>query len=127
MSSPAAAATRTTVVIGASNNPARYAYVATQRLHRAGHTVVAVGLQAGRIGEIEVHADRPAVPGVDTVTLYVSPQHQPAWREYILGLRPRRIIFNPGTENLELEQAARAAGIVTEEACTLVLLSTGQY
>ena len=127
MSSQSPAVSRKTVVVGASPNPARYAYVATQRLRRAGHEVVAVGLRGGQIGEVVIHADRPAVPDVDTVTLYVGPQHQPAWRDYILGLRPKRIIFNPGTENPELARAARAQGIETEEACTLVMLATGQY
>ncbi len=118
---------RTTVVIGASPNPARYAYAATQRLRRAGYPVVAVGLREGQIGDVAIQTDRPAVPAVDTVTLYVGPQNQPAWQEYILSLRPRRIIFNPGTENPALAAAAAANGIATEEACTLVLLSTGGY
>jgi uncharacterized protein len=116
-----------TVVIGASPNPERYAYLAVQRLRRMGHEVVAVGLRPGRVGDVELQTDRPAVPEVDTVTLYVGPQNQPAWRDYILGLRPRRIIFNPGTENDELERAARAQGIKTEEACTLVMLASGTY
>ncbi|MBC7447247.1 MAG: CoA-binding protein [Hymenobacteraceae bacterium] len=120
-------ASKKTVVIGASPNPARYAYVATQRLRRAGHEVVAVGLRPGQVGDVELRTDRPAVPDVDTVTLYVGPQHQPAWHAYILGLRPKRIIFNPGTENEELDQAARAQGIETEEACTLVMLASGTY
>lgn len=116
-----------TVVIGASPNPERYAYVATQRLRRAGHEVVAVGLRPGRVGDVDLRTDRPAVPDVDTVTLYVGPQHQAAWHEYILGLRPKRIIFNPGTENDELDRAARALGIATEESCTLVMLASGVY
>ena len=120
-------AARTAVVIGASPNPARYAYAATQRLRRAGFPVVAVGLREGQIGDVTIQTGRPAVPAVDTVTLYVGPQNQPAWQEYILGLRPRRIIFNPGTENPVLAAAAAASGIATEEACTLVLLSTDSY
>lgn len=127
MSTEFLTSSRTSVVIGASPNPARYAYAATQRLRRAGHQVVAVGLRPGQIGDVAIHTDRPAVPDVDTVTLYVGPQNQPAWTPYILGLHPRRIIFNPGTENPELERAARAQGIQTEHACTLVMLSTGEY
>lgn len=116
-----------TVVIGASPNPGRYAFLATERLRRHGHEVVAVGLRPGQIGDVAIHADRPAVADVDTVTLYVGPQHQPAWRDYILALHPKRIIFNPGTENDDLEQAARAQGIETVEGCTLVMLASGQY
>lgn len=116
-----------TVVIGASPNPGRYAFLATERLRRHGHEVVAVGLRPGQIGDVAIHADRPTVPDVDTVTLYVGPQNQPAWRDYILELRPRRIIFNPGTENDDLERAARAQGIETVEGCTLVMLASGQY
>lgn len=127
MSNSSGLVSKKTVVIGASPNPERYAYVATQRLRRAGHEVVAVGLRAGKVGDVELRTDRPAVPEVDTVTLYVGPQHQPAWQDYILSLRPKRIIFNPGTENPQLESAAEALGIVTEEACTLVMLSTGSY
>ena len=127
MSSTSNSNSKKTVVIGASPNPERYAYAATQRLRRAGHEVVAVGLRPGKIGDVELRTDRPAVPDVDTVTLYVGPQHQPAWQEYILSLRPKRIIFNPGTENPQLEKAAEALGIATEEACTLVMLSTGTY
>ncbi len=120
-------ASKKTVIIGASPNPARYAYVATQRLRRAGHEVVAVGLRPGQVGDVELRTDRPSIPDVDTVTLYVGPQHQAAWHDYILSLRPKRIIFNPGTENHALEQAAQALGIATEESCTLVMLASGVY
>ncbi len=118
---------RKTVVIGASPNPERYAYLAVQRLRRMGHEVVAVGLRPGRVADVELQTGRPAVTDVDTVTLYVGPQHQPAWRDYILGLNPKRIIFNPGTENAALERDAQAQGIETEEACTLVMLASGTY
>ncbi len=120
-------ASKKTVVIGASPNPERYAYLATQRLRRAGHEVVAVGLRPGRVADVELRTDRPALTDVDTVTLYVGPHNQPAWRDYILSLRPRRIIFNPGTENASLDRDARALGIETEEACTLVMLASGTY
>ncbi len=116
-----------TVIIGASPNPERYAYLATQRLQRHGHPVVPVGLREGRIGATSIHADRPAEADVDTVTLYVGPQHQPAWTDYILSLKPKRIIFNPGTENPELEAQATAAGIEVVEGCTLVMLASGEF
>ncbi|QKG56372.1 CoA-binding protein [Hymenobacter sp. BRD128] len=116
-----------TLVLGATDNPDRYAYKAVHSLQRHGHEVVPVGIRKGQVAGLAIHTDRPAETGIDTVTLYVGPQNQPAWYDYILSLKPRRIIFNPGTENPELEQKAQAAGIRTEEACTLVMLSVGQY
>ncbi len=116
-----------TLVLGATDNPDRYAYRAVHSLQRHGHEVVPVGIRKGQVAGLAIHTDRPQEPGVDTVTLYVGPQNQPAWYDYILSLKPRRIIFNPGTENPELEHKAQAAGIQTEEACTLVMLSVGQY
>ena len=70
---------------------------------------------------------KPKIEGIDTITLYIGPRHQGEWMDYLISLKPRRIIFNPGTENEEFEQKAREAGIEVEEACTLVLLSTGQF
>ena len=115
-----------TVVIGASTNPSRYAYVATNRLKRAGHEVVPVGLRAGMIGDVEILKDFPEIKDVDTVTLYVGPKHQDYWKEYIYSLNPKRVIFNPGTES-EFENELEAKGIEATEACTLVLLSMGSY
>jgi uncharacterized protein len=116
-----------TLVLSVSDNPTRVAYRAVHKLLQAGHEVVPVGLRKGQVAGLAIHTDRPAVANVDTVTLYLGAKNQPGWYDYILGLKPRRIIFNPGAENYEFEQMARAAGIETEEACTLVLLSIGQY
>ncbi|MGI4822354.1 MAG: CoA-binding protein [Janthinobacterium lividum] len=116
-----------TLVLGATDNPDRYAYRAVHQLKRYGHEVVLVGIRKGQVAGLDIRTDRPSEPGIDTVTLYVGPQNQSGWYDYILGLKPRRIIFNPGTENPELEQKAQAQGILTEEACTLVMLSVGQY
>ena len=116
-----------TVVLAASDNPARVSYQAVHRLLRAGHAVVPVGIRRGEVAGLPIRLDRPAVADVDTVTLYLGAKNQPGWYDYILGLQPRRLLFNPGAENPELEALAQAAGIVTEEACTLVLLSIGQY
>lgn len=115
------------VVIGASLNPSRYSHEATRRLAAAGEEVIAVGLKAGHIGEVEVHCGRPTIENADTVTLYVGPQHHNEWVDYLLSLKPRRVIFNPGTENPSLVEKLHAAGIDTEVACTLVLLATGAY
>jgi predicted CoA-binding protein len=116
-----------TVVIGASENNERYSNIAARRLREYGHEVVAVGLKDGLIGDIPITKERKFIPDVDTVTLYVGPQNQPNWYEYILSLKPKRIIFNPGTENREFEKMAKEKGIETPEACTLVMLSTGHY
>lgn len=116
-----------TLVLGASGNPQRYSYLAMQRLRRFGHPVAAVGRRAATVGDVTVSAERPDIADVDTVTLYLNPTHQKEYYDYILSLHPRRIIFNPGAENPELEALAAANGIETLEACTLVLLSTGQY
>ncbi|UOQ51784.1 CoA-binding protein [Hymenobacter cellulosivorans] len=116
-----------TLVLGASDNPARYSYRAVHQLQRHGHEVVPVGIRKGQVAGLDIHTDRPTGEDIDTVTLYVGPQNQPAWYDYILDLKPKRIIFNPGTENEELERMAQERGIRTEEACTLVMLSIGNY
>ncbi len=118
-----------TVVIGASTNPARYGFVAANRLKDHGHEIVPMGIKKGEVAGVEIVdlKTKPIIVDVDTVTLYIGPQNQPEWYDYILSLKPKRIIFNPGTENAEFEQLAQQQNIETEEACTLVLLSTGQY
>lgn len=118
-----------TVVIGASNNPARYAYMAANMLTDYGHEIVPVGIKKGEVGGEEIRDLRqlPEVDEVDTVTLYLGPQNQSEWYDYILGLDPKRIIFNPGTENSELNKKATAKGIETVHGCTLVMLRAGTY
>jgi predicted CoA-binding protein len=116
-----------TVVLGASPNPERYSYLAVSRLTAKGHPVVAIGKREALIGATPVTTEHPAVPDVDTVTLYMNPVLQREYYDYILQLHPKRIIFNPGTENDELATLATSKGIAPVEACTLVLLSTGQY
>jgi uncharacterized protein len=116
-----------TLVLGATNNPERYAFLAVQRLLRHGHEVVPVGIRSGQVEGLEILNGTPVVDDVDTVTLYVGPDRQPAYYDYILSLHPKRLIFNPGTENPELTQLAHAQGIETVEGCTLVMLSIGSY
>lgn len=118
-----------TVVIGASNNPGRYAYMAANMLTDYGHEMVPVGIKKGEVaGEpILDLRQHPEVEQVDTVTLYLGPHNQPEWYDYILGLDPKRIIFNPGTENTELTKKAAAKGIETVYGCTLVMLRAGTY
>lgn len=116
-----------TVVLGASENPSRYSYLAVNKLRAYGHSVVAIGNKKGAIGDTAITTERPDEKDIDTVTLYLNPQLQQQYYDYILSLKPKRIIFNPGTENDELEELATSNGIQAMEACTLVLLGTGQY
>lgn len=117
-----------TLILGASPNPERYAYKATLRLVENNHPVFPVGLREGIIEGNQILVNTPVIENIDTVTLYLSPKNQPMYYDYILNqIKPNRIIFNPGTENLELEKLAKKQGIETEIACTLVLLSIGNY
>ena len=116
-----------TVVIGASTNPDRYAYLATQSLFNKGFEVVPVGLKVGKIGNVDILTEFPPVKDVHTVTLYVGPKNQTHWISYIISLDPKRVIFNPGTENEAAQKQLSQLGIAVEEACTLVLLNTGVY
>ena len=118
-----------TVVIGATPNQSRYAYLAANMLREYDHEIVPIGIKQGEVAGKEILDIRkkPAVNGLDTVTLYIGPRHQPEWYNYILSLKPKRIIFNPGTENDEFEQLAEENGIEALQACTLVLLRSLQY
>ncbi|MEO8765016.1 MAG: CoA-binding protein [Ginsengibacter sp.] len=120
-------ANKKTLVLGASANPSRYSYLAVNSLRSKGHDVVALGKKTGLVGQIPVETEAREIPGLDTVTLYLNPANQKQYYNYILGLHPKRIIFNPGAENEAFSSMARQQGIETQEACTLVLLSTGQY
>lgn len=115
-----------TLVLGASTDTARYANRAIKLLRAHNHEVVAVGKDEGNVAGVDIIHDIPAEQ-VDTVTMYLNPLRQKLYYDKILSLKPRRIIFNPGAENHELEKLAADNGIATEEACTLVLLNTGQY
>lgn len=116
-----------TLVLGASANPARYSYLAVNNLRARGHEVVAVGRHLGKVSDVEITNATECVEDIDTVTLYLNSQNQKQYYDYIFSIHPRRIIFNPGAENPELASLAKEKGIVPQEACTLVLLSTGQY
>ena len=120
-------ANKKTLVLGASQNPDRYSYLAMNKLKQKGHEVVAVGLREAVVNGMEIVKEKQAFDNVDTVTLYLNPQRQQEYYDYILSLHPKRIIFNPGTENDELWEKAKAKGIQPVEACTLVMLSTGQH
>lgn len=116
-----------TLVIGASEDPSRYSYLAINFLRRHHHDVVAIGNRPGQVLDVPFGKDKIPFDNVDTVTLYINPSRQPDYYDYILSLNPGRIIFNPGTENPELERLAEERGIKAQRACTLVLLNTGQF
>lgn len=116
-----------TLVLGASTNPARYSYLAINRLKNAGKEVVAIGNKPGKVSGIPINTGLLHIDGLNTITLYLSPENQKGYYEYIIGLKPKRVIFNPGTENPEFIKLLKQNGIDTEIACTLVLLATGQY
>ncbi len=118
-----------TVLIGATPNPNRYAYLAGNKLVQHGHELVPIGIRKGllagkQILDLKLH---PKIEDIDTITLYVGPKNLHEWEEYILSLNPKRIIFNPGTENPRLFSTANSNGIEVLEACTLVMLSAGTY
>ncbi len=120
---------RKTVIIGATTNPSRYAFLAAQMLTSYQHEIVPVGIKEGSVfgKEILDIFEKPEVKDVDTVTMYIGPHRQPEYYNYILGLKPKRIIFNPGTENDEFEKMAEAQGVEAVQGCTLVMLRSGQY
>jgi predicted CoA-binding protein len=116
-----------TMVLGASPNPSRYSYLAVHRLRAGEHPVVAIGKREGKVADITITKEHPDLNDVDTITLYLNANNQRQYYDYILSLHPKRIIFNPGAENDELAKMAVEKGIQPLQACTLVMLSTGQY
>jgi predicted CoA-binding protein len=117
-----------TLVIGASTNPARYSYKAIQSLVNHKHPVLAFGLRKGIVNEIVIETELPSsIENLDTITLYIGPSNQPPIYADIIRLKPNRVIFNPGTENAELEELLTRNKIAFERSCTLVLLSLGNY
>jgi predicted CoA-binding protein len=116
-----------TLVIGASEHQDRYSNLAINRLQLAGKPVVALGKKKGTVHNVEILTGEPSLDNIDTVTLYINPTIQKKYYDYILSLKPRRIIFNPGAENPELAALAQENNIQPQNACTLVLLSTRQY
>ncbi|TBW28477.1 CoA-binding protein [Gramella sp. KN1008] len=116
-----------TLVIGASLNPARYSNLAINRLVKHGQPTVAIGLRTGKLNGVEIETEKLPFENIDTVTLYLNAKRQRDYYDYILSLKPHRVIFNPGTENPELYDLLKKNGIYFENACTLVMLSSHQY
>ena len=118
---------RKTLVMGASEHPERYSNMAIQRLRGKGHPVVALGKRAGKVSDVAIETGQPEWEDIHTVTLYLNPKNQQQYYDYILKLKPERLIFNPGAENPELAKRAADNGIEPVNACTLVMLSVGNY
>ncbi len=116
-----------TLVIGASENPSRYSFMAINRLKAAGHEVVAIGKNPGKVADVSILQPFPVLENIHTVTLYINPLHQELYADYLEQLAPERVIFNPGAENEPFFDRLQSKGIEVKEACTLVMLSTGQF
>ncbi len=119
--------TKKTLVIGASTDPSRYSYLAANRLLNHKHEIELLGIKEGLVAGKEINTEKEKFEDIDTVTLYVNPQRQSEYFDYVADLKPRRVIFNPGTENPVFEDFLTEKGIEPVEACTLVMLATGQY
>ncbi|MCA0132053.1 CoA-binding protein [Winogradskyella alexanderae] len=117
----------TTLVFGASLKPERYANIAIGRLLNYGETVKAFGIKTGEVNGVTIDTELLSYEKIDTVTLYLNPKRQKAYYDYIIGLKPKRVIFNPGTENPEFYELLKENKIHVEVACTLVLLATNKY
>ena len=118
-----------TLVVGATTNRSRYAYFAASRLANVGVPFIPIGIKSGEVfGEkILDLRTKPDLENIHTITLYIGPANQEEWIDYLVSLNPKRIIFNPGTENSIFFQKAKNKNIEVLEACTLVMLSTGQF
>ncbi len=116
-----------TLVIGASLNPIRYSHIAIKRLRESGVETLAIGVRKGTVADVTIETEKKPFSDIDTVTLYLNPERQTAYYDYILSLKPRRVIFNPGTENTAFMKILKDNTIEAEIACTLVLLSTNQF
>jgi uncharacterized protein len=119
---------RKVMVIGASEKTSRYANKAVRMLLQYGYQIIAIGNKLGSIENVDILKEKPHVENVHTVTMYIGMLHQKEYYDYLTKiLKPERIIFNPGTENAELEKLASEAGIEVIHHCTLVMLRTGEF
>lgn len=118
-----------TLIVGATANTGRYAYLAAKMLDDYGHEIVPIGIKNETVlgKEILNLREKPPIDGIDTITMYVGTQNQSEWYDYLLSLKPKRIIFNPGTENTTFEKMAEAQNVEVVEGCTLVMLRSNQY
>lgn len=118
---------RKTLVIGASTNPERYSYLAVKKLLKYEFPVCAVGLREGEIDGVKIEPPETPFEHIHTVTMYVGAKNQRPYYDYIINLNPKRVIFNPGTQNVEFEKILRDHGVHVTHACTLIMLSNQLY
>jgi len=116
-----------TLVLGATTKSDRYAFKAINMLTEKGHTVLAIGQNQGEVAGVKIYTKAIPVKNIDTITLYLNPKNQRDYYNYIVEAQPKRVVFNPGTENPELYQLLELNNIKVDVACTLVLLATNQY
>jgi predicted CoA-binding protein len=116
-----------TLIIGATPNSDRYAYKAAHMLTAKGHPIVNIGIKQGEVAGIKIEKSATPHKDIDTITLYIGADLQTNYYDYILQTKPKRVIFNPGTENSAFKKMLDLNNIYNIQACTLVLLSTGQY
>lgn len=116
-----------TLILGATTNTTRYSYLVANKLVRKGHPIVNVGRKVGEVAGVPIEPAEAIHTDIDTITMYVGPQNQAPYYDYILQTNPKRVIFNPGSENPDLQGKLEQAGIETIEGCTLVMLNTGQF
>lgn len=116
-----------TLVLGASTKPERYSYKAVTLLVEKGHSVLAIGQKAGEVAGVKIQTKAIPLKNIDTITLYLNPNQQKNYYNYIVESKPKRVVFNPGTENPEFYQLLELNNIAVDVACTLVLLTTNQY
>ena len=118
-----------TLIVGATPNTTRYAYMAADRLTQHKHEIIPIGIKQGEVFGKDILPIRqfPELPAIDTITMYIGPRHQAEYIDYLLGLKPKRIIFNPGTENDSFMERAAVQGIEVVEGCTLVMLQTATF
>lgn len=115
------------LVLGASTNSSRFSYLAIKKLLRFGHEVYAIATRPGNIDDVTFETEMIEYQNIDTVTLYLSATNQQSYYDYILKLKPERVIFNPGTENPELEKLLNENQIEAVHNCTLVMLDAGIF
>jgi len=119
--------TKNTLVIGASLKESRYSNLCVRTLVSGHFPVTAIGLREGSIDETPVQSGYPELNNIHTVSLYLGPENQVSWYDYILKLNPERVVFNPGTENEEFQDVLTNAGIEVIEGCTIVMVKSGTY
>jgi predicted CoA-binding protein len=118
---------KTTAVFGSSVKPMRFSFKAINKLRQNGHPVHALGLREGRVADVDIKTGKPELNDVHTVTMYLGPQNQPEYYDYIKSLKPKRVIFNPGTENSEFANMLKDDGIEVVEYCTLIMLDMDMF